>query len=904
MQEVHTRLLRLLLCVSCWLLLAAGAVAQEAPAVSGTVYDSTGGVLVGATVELRDASRRRTTMTDVRGRYSFADVKPGKYDLLVTYRGFAPDAQRIDVARQVTHDVVLNVLVTGEVTVRPEDDRRDEPILTSRVLSGEELDGLPSAPDALRRYLWELAGATGRPGDLVMYVDGFPQTAPFPPTGAIQMIRINSNPFAAEFEEPGRNRIEITTQPGFDEYRGEIRFRFNDGALNARHAFAPRSAIVQSRTYTGYLGGPIVPQRWSVLFYGGRWEENASAVVHATVLDPATLQAAPLSGEVLTPRTIDNLWLGTEYRLGRDHTLALSASRTREEARNQGLDGGLDLPERGYTRSEQESLVRAAVTSTPHQRFINELHVEASRRTSQRQSQSDAPAVMVLDAFTGGGNQAALFDATRADGLRVVDHVTTAFGRSLFKAGVVAAPSRERHVDRRDFGGTFVFGADVERDAGGAPLRDNGSGAGIVDPLEAYRRTLLALPGYGPSQFWIVRGDPRVSVSDWWGAWFVQADWTPAAGLAVSYGVRQEFQDAIRRGANLAPRVGVAWTPDNANTVRVGSGIFYDRIPADVLLDVRRFGGEGRERLIIRDPSFFPGVPADLPEADVRTPAIHVLEAGLTVPRSLLASVSYERRWRQRLSVSAGYSYERGSHLLRRRNINAPANGRVPFPGRGAVLQYESSAQSERHEVLVAVRTSWTQAVRAFANYTWGPSLSDTDGPSTAPADSYDLAGELAPIRTDARHRVRAGLTLRLPGRVTVSGVGAIASGRPFDITTGRDDNGDTLFTDRPAFAAPEDPDAIVTPFGRFDPTPAAGGVTVPRNYGRGPAEVRIDLHVARGFRVGPGGTTLRVSADVVNLLNRVNVTGINGVVTSPAFGTPTRARDARRVDVSIGVTF
>ena len=63
-----------------------------------------------------------------------------------------------------------------------------------------------------------------------------------------------------------------------------------------------------------------------------------------------------------------------------------------------------------------------------------------------------------------------------------------------------------------------------------------------------------------------------------------------------------------------------------------------------------------------------------------------------------------------------------------------------------------------------------------------------------------------------------------------------VRSGQPFNITTGRDNNGDTVFTDRPAFATDlAKPGVVVTRFGAFDPNPAPGQAIIPRNYGEGP---------------------------------------------------------------------
>src|SRR5690606_28262117 len=133
--------------------------------------------------------------------------------------------------------------------------------------------------------------------------------------------------------------------------------------LNARHPFVANRAALQRRNYTAYMSGPVIDGKWSLLAYGGHWEEDRSEVVNATILGSDGAQPEGFAREVLTPRTINNGWLGSTHQLGKAHVLAVSASRTREEARNQGLDGGLDLPERAFSQHLDESFVRVAATS-------------------------------------------------------------------------------------------------------------------------------------------------------------------------------------------------------------------------------------------------------------------------------------------------------------------------------------------------------------------------------------------------------------------------------------------------------------------------------------------------------------------------------------------------------------
>src|ERR1700738_2771921 len=75
----------------------------------------------------------------------------------------------------------------------------------------------------------------------------------------------------------------------------------------------------------------------------------------------------------------------------------------------------------------------------------------------------------------------------------------------------------------------------------------------------------------------------------------------------------------------------------------------------------------------------------------------------------------------------------------------------------------------------------------------------------------------------------------------------------PFDITAGHDLYGDTLFNGRPGIATdPNRPGVIPTRYGLLDPNPIEGETLLPRNYGRGPGSILLNLRVARAFAFGP----------------------------------------------------
>jgi len=78
-------------------------------------------------------------------------------------------------------------------------------------------------------------------------------------------------------------------------------------------------------------------------------------------------------------------------------------------------------------------------------------------------------------------------------------------------------------------------------------------------------------------------------------------------------------------------------------------------------------------------------------------------------------------------------------------------------------------------------------------------------------------------------------------------------SGAPFNITIGRDLNGDSIFNDRPAFATDLSRASVVqTEFGAFDTDPLPGQTIIPANFGQAEAQFTMNMRVSKTFGLGP----------------------------------------------------
>ena len=137
-----------------------------------------------------------------------------------------------------------------------------------------------------RRTLQALAGPAAGPNGGQIYIDGF-SGGRLPPKESIREIRINSNPFAAEYDKLGFGRIEIFTKPGTDKFRGQAFFNFGDKVFDSRNPFSTTQAPFQSRQFGGSLSGPLIKKASFFLDFEKRDIDEAASIV-GSMLDSSS----------------------------------------------------------------------------------------------------------------------------------------------------------------------------------------------------------------------------------------------------------------------------------------------------------------------------------------------------------------------------------------------------------------------------------------------------------------------------------------------------------------------------------------------------------------------------------------------------------------------------------------
>jgi hypothetical protein len=933
-QKILTALVALVALALC------ASVSQAQPAggsIRGQITDELGGVIVGIEVALVNANGERlTSRTNKEGAYVFNAVPAGAYTLQAAADGFAPHIQPLEITSKTREvfDVKLKIAVKekGEVTISSESATSTDPNSNASGLRLREkdLETLPDDPDELAAALQALAGPASGPGGGQFYVDGFTLDGRIPPKNSIKEVRINQNPFTAEFDKLGYGRIFITTKPGSNKYHGTAMFHFNDEALNSRNAFAPERAPFQLRYYTFDASGPLVGNRSSFFVNLQRREVDDNAVINAITLTP-NLNVSPLSQTVIAPRR--ELYFSTrvDYQVSPNHSLLAQYVYTPSNANNLSV-GDFALPSRALRSDDTAHNVRFTLTSILSPTAANEVRFQyyASRRTQQ--GDGSQPTIRVLDAFLGGGANYSN-SANDLDAWEVHNYTTRTHGGHTLRFG-----GRYRNLTYRDFSptnfaGTYTFAGGFGPELDGDNRVVNGSNGPVIVPvssIERYRRTLLfgraglspeeiRARGGGASQFSIAGGNPEINGSQRDLGVFLQDDWRVRENFTFSVGLRYENQSNVSSNLNFAPRIGFAWSPGKSGgkqVIRGGVGIFYDRVPLTLTLAARRFNGVTQRQYTVSDPQvldLFPQAPSVETLSQFAVPqTVWQLGGDVRTPYFAQASLSYERQIFKNITFSTTYVYGRANHLLRARNINAPLPGTFdpdapdsgvkPMPGEPNIYSYESAGVFKQQQLIFTATGRAGKKVNFFATYSLNKADSNTDGAGTFPASSYDLSDEFGRSSLDIRHRVNIGATITTVRGIELGPAIVWRSGIPFNIITGRDFNGDTLFTERPAFATDlNKPGVMITPFGAFDPNPGPGQTLIPRNYGEGPGFYGANLSLTKVFSFGGGAAggpndrkggssqekpyKLTISIRVYNLFNTNNKGTPVGNLSSPLFG-------------------
>ena len=228
--------------------------------LSGTVVDPSGASVTHAQVHVESTTLQRDATTDDTGRFSLP-LPPGSYKVLITSEGFEPFTTNVkltnDAASASIHARLVIATQSDELTVgasAPSTAATDNK--SALILKGDALKTLSDDDDTFQKQIQAMAGSGDGQNGPSMYVDGF-SGGKFPPKNTIREIRINQNPYSAEYSELGYGRIEIFTKPGTDKFHGQLFVNGNDSSFNTSNPYVGVQPPYHSFVIFGDLNGPI-----------------------------------------------------------------------------------------------------------------------------------------------------------------------------------------------------------------------------------------------------------------------------------------------------------------------------------------------------------------------------------------------------------------------------------------------------------------------------------------------------------------------------------------------------------------------------------------------------------------------------------------------------------------------
>src|SRR4051812_1280663 len=385
------------------------ALAQATGSIAGQVVDVNGAIVTGATVTVvAPDGKEKTATTNKNGEFTVTGLQPQNYILRVIAPNFAlfenPEVA-VTAGKKAQINVTLTIqAVTENVEVGTPDQVSTDPTnnADATVLKEKDLEALPDDPDELEAALQVLAGPSAGPNGGQIYIDGF-TGGRLPPKEAIREIRINSNPFSAEFDRLGFGRIEILTKPGSDKFRGNAFFNFNDESLNSRNPFAINRAPSQTRFFGGNFSGPIQKGKSSFFIDISKRDQDNNAVVNAIILDPS-FNPITFNQEVLVPSRRFSFSPRVDYAINDKNTLVARYEYSNSSLDNQGV-GDISLPSRAYTQDVIQHEVRLTETMIVNPKTVNETRFSFEFNKRQQNGDNSIPTISVSSSFTGGGSQ-------------------------------------------------------------------------------------------------------------------------------------------------------------------------------------------------------------------------------------------------------------------------------------------------------------------------------------------------------------------------------------------------------------------------------------------------------------------------------------------------------------------
>ncbi len=889
--------------------------AAQSGELHGTVLDPSGAAVPGAKITLTGETRTLHTESDAHGTYTLRGLAPGSYTLMVTAKGFALlTLQNLELAANQIKELNLSLEIAVErqnVTVTGQDrgiSISSDQNAAAMVFSGSALNAFSDDPDELRNELQALAGPAAGPNGGQIYIDGF-AGGQLPPKSSILEIRVNQNPFSAEFDRLGYGRVEIITKPGTQKLQGSAASGGTSSAFNTANPLVPEQPSYYQYAVVGTISGPI-GRNASYFLSAYRVSHQNQAIVDA--VNPqnpgASVQEAlptPVTYLLVNPRL--------DFQLGQRNTLTIRDLFYRTYQTGSGV-GTLNLPSQASNVLSEENQLQLSEAFLINPRFVNETRFQWRRVYNDQVATNFTPTITVQGAFTNGGSGSGIARDSQ-DNFELQNDSTATAGAHTLRFG-----TRLRAYDDRSFS---TAGA---------------NGAYFFSSIDAYQAGT-------PSQYSaaVIR-NPLASVLLFDGAFFFQDDWHWKPSFMMSMGLRLEGQNRIRDHADWAPRFAFAWSPgrNTASTrpktvVRAGYGWFYHRFTVPdfftagsgtpYIMEAIHDNGVHQQSYVVNDPCFYDPAGAEPPSilnACAAIPSYHTIDPHFHAALDMQMGAGVDRQVTGKITANATYLYTQGLHQYLTDNITAPAFDTSTYTVTGLLpgaynYQLQSGGFYRQNQLIF---TASFQSRRWIINssYMLNAAKSDTQDVTYEPSVAQNPGFDYGRASFGYRHRLIFADSYSGPHGILIATLLFARSGIPYNLTVGNDLTANNQFNARPTYGVCGAGDVVSTHYGCLDTNPVGKGERiVPYGVGTGPPNAIVHLRISKVIGVGPrieagegdtydtgnsvgrrglsGGEaeirmnettphrySLTLAAVVQNLFNMVNLGTPNGVLLSPLF--------------------
>lgn len=831
-----------------------------------------------ATVKITtpDGRAATTATSDAAGLYQARNLAPGTYIVIASAEGFAPSASTavsLAAGQNKQFDVKLQIQVEQQrVEVNAETmtvDTSPQNNANAIIIKGEDLNALSDDPDELQSELQALAGPAAGPNGGEIYIDGF-TGGQIPPKSSIREIRINQNPFSAQFDRLGYGRIEIFTKPGTDKLHGQIESRGNDSVFNSQNPILNANLKsgepqLQEPSYYSYnfnasVSGPVTKN--SSYFLSSFVRNNQNESIVDAINPDDTLET--LNEAIANPSSRIDISPRLDIKLGESNTLTVRDEFFRAVHTNAG-PSALTLPERAYNTHNLENTIQVSDSMILSKNLIDDIRFQYRRIRNQQLPLSGLPSVTVQGAFgIGGSNSGTVED--HQDDYELHDYFACSLGKHSLNFGTRLRAYRDANYTNAGSNSAYVFDTVAHF---------------IAAKPQQYTVTLIH------------KFVARAILFD--AALFYQDDWKVSPRVTFSYGVRWESQNRIHDKNNWAPRLTLAYALGKTSgkqppktVLRAGYGWFYQRFtvpnsfgstqgtPYIIQAIHNNFVPLGSQEtpnqrgLTVVDPTFYNPTQAvtTFAAATTAAPTGYSIDPHFHAANDMQGAVGIDRQLTKVMTCNVTYLYSRGVHMYLTNNVSAAGN----FPEENIQsntypasisappdndMEYQSGGVYRQHQIIASITARYSR-FSIFSYYNYNNAKADTSGVNFTPSIASHPGLDYGRASFDLHHRLVILGNIIAPWGLSFAPFLSVNSGTPYNIITGRDLTGNNQFNARPTFAVScSQANAVSTPYGCLDPNPLASPTgtvekIIPYNLATGPSNVSLNLRISKVVGFGP----------------------------------------------------